>query len=40
MNRYKIRITIDGGSMMEYKIEKLEVMELLVHAKNFHARNK
>ena len=37
MNRYKIRITIDGGSMMEYKIEKLEAMELLVHAKNFHA---
>ena len=37
MNRYKIRITIDGGSMMEYKIEKLEAMELLVHAKDFHA---
>ena len=36
MNRYKIRITIDGGSMMEYKIEKLEAMDLLVHAKNFH----
>ena len=37
MNRYKIRITIDGGSMMEYKIEKMEAMELLVHAKDFHA---
>ncbi len=37
MNRYKIRITIDGGSIMEYKIEKWEAMDLLVHAKNFHA---
>lgn len=37
MNRYKIRITIDGGSIMEYKIEKWEAMDLLVHTKNFHA---
>ena len=37
MNRYTIRITIDGGSIMEYKIEKWEAMDLLVHVKNFHA---
>lgn len=36
MNRYTIRITIDGGSIMEYKIEKWEAMDLLVHTKNFH----
>lgn len=37
MNRYTIRITIDGGSIMEYKIEKWEAMDLLVHTKTFHA---
>jgi len=36
MNRYTIRITIEGGSMMEYQIEKWEAMDLLVHAKEFH----
>ena len=37
MSRYTVRITIEGGQIMEYKIEKLEAMELLVHAKDFHA---
>lgn len=37
MNRYTLRITIEGGCIMEYKIEKWEAMDLLVHAKNFHA---
>ncbi len=36
MNRYTIRITIEGDSMMEYQIEKWEAMDLLVHAKEFH----
>lgn len=36
MNRYTVRITIEGGSMMEYQIEKWEAMDLLVHAKEFH----
>ena len=37
MNRYTVRITIEGGTIMEYKIEKWEEMDLLVHAKEFHA---
>ena len=37
MNRFTVRLTIEGGNIMEYKIEKLEAMELLVHAKDFHA---
>jgi AraC family transcriptional regulator len=37
MSRYTVRITIEGGEIMEYKIEKLEAMELLVHARDFHA---
>lgn len=37
MNRYKIRIMIDGGSIMEYKIEKWDAMDLLVYAKDFDA---
>ena len=37
MNRYTVRITIEGGCIMEYKIEKWEAMDLLVHAKDFHA---
>ena len=36
MNRYTVKITIQGGEMMEYKIEKWEAMDLLVHAKEFH----
>lgn len=36
MNRYTVRITIEGGSMMEYQIKKWEAMDLLVHAKEFH----
>lgn len=35
MNRYSIRITIEGGGIMEYQIEKWEAMDLLVHAKMF-----
>ena len=37
MNRYTVRITIDGGSIMEYKIEKWDAVDLLVHAGSFHA---
>ena len=37
MNRFTVRISIDGGCMMEYRIEKWEAMDLLVHAKEFHA---
>ena len=37
MNRYTVQITIEGGNIMEYKIEKWEAMDLLVHAKTFHA---
>ena len=37
MSRYTVRITIEGGSIMEYKIERLEEMDLLVHSKLFHA---
>ena len=37
MNRFTVQITIEGGCIMEYTIEKWEAMELLVHAKEFHA---
>ena len=37
MNRYTVRITIEGGCIMEYKIETWEAMDLLVHANDFHA---
>lgn len=37
MNRYTVRITIEGGCIMEYKIESWEAMDLLVHANDFHA---
>ena len=37
MSRYTVRIRIEGGSIMEYKIEKWEEMDLLVHAKEFNA---
>ena len=37
MNRYTVRITIDGGSVMEYRIEKWDAMDLLVHTGRFHA---
>ncbi|MBP5519028.1 MAG: AraC family transcriptional regulator [Treponema sp.] len=36
MNRFSVQIKIDGGCIMEYKIEKWEAMELLVHTKEFH----
>lgn len=37
MSRYTVQIAIEGGSIMEYKIEKWEALDLLVHAKEFHA---
>ncbi len=37
MNRYTVSVTIEGGNIMEYKIEKWEEMDLLVHAKLFNA---
>jgi len=37
MNRFTVRMTIEGGSIMEYTIEKWEAMDLLMHAKDFHA---
>ena len=37
MNRYTVRISIDGGCIMEYRIEKWDAMNLLVHAGSFHA---
>ena len=37
MNRYTVRITIDGGCIMEYRIEKWDAMDLLVHLRSFHA---
>lgn len=37
MNRYTVQITIEGGCIMEYKIETWEAMDLLVHANDFHA---
>ena len=36
MSRYTVHITIEGGEIMEYNIEKWEAMDLLVHAKEFH----
>ena len=37
MSRYTVRITIEGGCMMENRIEKWEAQEFLVHAREFHA---
>ena len=37
MNRYTVRITIDGGCIMEYTIEKWDALDLVVHAGEFHA---
>ena len=37
MSRYTVRIAIEGGNIMEYRIEKWEAMDLLMHAKSFHA---
>ena len=35
MNRFTVRITIEGGCIMEYTVEKWEAMDLLMHAKEF-----
>ncbi len=37
MSRYTVRIVVEGGQIMEYKIEKWEEMDLLVHEKSFSA---
>ena len=37
MSRYTVRITIEGGTIMEYQIEQWGAVDLLVHAKDFHA---
>ena len=37
MSRYTVKIAIEGGQIMEYKIEKMEAIELLVRSKTFHA---
>ena len=37
MSRYTVKIAIEGGQVMEYKIEKLEAMDLLVYSKTFKA---
>ena len=37
MNRFTVRITIEGGCIMEYNIEKWEAMDLLMHTEAFHA---
>lgn len=37
MNRFTVRLTIEGGCLMEYKIEKWDAMDLIVRAKEFHA---
>ena len=37
MSRYTVRISIEGGCIMEFKIEKWNGVDLLVHAKNFDA---
>ena len=40
MNRFAVRITIEGGCIMEYTIEKREATELLMHVKDFHAETR
>ena len=37
MSRYTVRIAIEGGQVMEYRIEKWKEMDLLVHEKIFNA---
>ena len=37
MSRYTVRIAIEGGQIMEYRIEKWEEMDLLAHVKSFSA---
>lgn len=35
MNRYAIRIVIEGGSVMEYRIEKWDAFDLILHMETF-----
>lgn len=37
MNRYAIRIVIEGGSVMEYRIEKWDAFDLILHMETFDA---
>ena len=35
MNRYAVRIVIEGGSVMEYRIEKWDAFDLILHIETF-----
>lgn len=35
MNKYSVKIVIEGGSMMEYKIEKWDAFDLVLHTETF-----
>lgn len=35
MNRYAVRVVIEGGSIMEYRIEKWEAFDLVLHTDTF-----
>ena len=37
MMKYTVRISIEGGLIMKYRIEKWEPVDLLVHSETFHA---
>ena len=37
MSRYTVKMVVEGGQIMEYRIEKWEATDLLVHGKIFHA---
>lgn len=37
MNRYTLRITIEGGNILEYRIEKWEELNLVLYIKRFEA---
>lgn len=37
MNRYAVRIVIEGDSIMEYRIEKMDAFDLVLHVETFDA---
>ena len=37
MSRYTVKMVVEGGQIMEYRIEKWEATDLLVHGKIIHA---
>ncbi len=37
MNRYAVRIVIEGGSVMEYRIENWDAFDLILHVETFNA---